>query len=238
MEKWQLFVTVYLMVVPARPMLLPPGRGLELRQARPSNFTIPPGCGPTTRVDNLTYCMTGSLDLGREWIVDLNMHFFDVFVNNSVNFGLDFAVEDVGTAQYLKVNTGGSATVVKYDFFHDWRPGDFVGAVTIGTKGGSTRFDNSTQKFVANFEVFGDVDIFTQGRKFMSMPFSTPLGYAVLGGDEEANSRVNFSMVLSTLSGSVLNWHVYSGLDLHIWWQKYGGYNVTIPFVDRDVQLR
>ncbi|EER06773.1 hypothetical protein Pmar_PMAR013823 [Perkinsus marinus ATCC 50983] len=229
-----------------------PNRNLQVRQMRPSNFTFPPGCGPTKRVGNLTYCITGSLDLGREWLVDFNMNFFDVFVNNSVKFGLNLAIEDVGTAKRLSVNTGGRATVVKHDFFPDWRPKDFVGAVTIGTRGGNTTYDNSTKKFVSNFEIYGDVDIFTQGRKFMSMPFSTPFGYASLGqdfdvefngsvvatgGDEQANSRLNFSLAMSTLSGSVLNWHLYGGLDVSIYWEKYGRHNFTIPFVDEDIQI-
>ncbi|KAF4664163.1 hypothetical protein FOL47_005277 [Perkinsus chesapeaki] len=223
-----------------------------VRALNPVNFTFPIGCGPTTRIGNLTFCITGAVDLGRLWILDFNLHMFDVFLNRSVTFGMGFEIQDTGVANRLNANTGGCATIIKQDFFPDWKPDEAVGALTICTDGGETKFDNATQEFVAHFGLSGDFDLYSKGRQVMRTPFATPFSYAILGqdfdvrfnssvlatgGDEHANSSVNFTMAMSTLGGSVLNWHLFSGLDLRVWWEGRGEYNLTIPFIDQDFQV-
>ncbi|KAF4673244.1 hypothetical protein FOL47_010781 [Perkinsus chesapeaki] len=232
-------------------------KGLLQLLAGPVPFSFPPNCTKARKPPNSSFCATGVLDIGLNWVLNFDTYIFDVFEpNKTVLLGFNATINR-GMPKRLDIRTGGCAVPAYYDVL----PGLFPNVLQVATKlctsgGGPGKYDTSTKGYSAEFTVFGDTGMYSYGKRtawpffpfnatghaYINPHFDVGLNVRIVrhsGIPKQLEVTTNFTNIITSVNGSVLTWHVFSGFTYDIY--NPGPGHVTFinkTFVDKTFQIK
>ncbi|KAF4722530.1 hypothetical protein FOZ63_024897 [Perkinsus olseni] len=187
--------------------------------AGPSHFSYPPNCSETAKPKDQVYCVTGELDLGLKWLINIDMFLFDVFDPiKTVLFGINATINK-GIPEALEVRTAGCATPVLSDAI---KVLNIEQGVTVCTSQGGP------------------------GKCYEAYAWAKPhfdMGingtYTITGGDPDViQFSLSFIDTIRSVNGSVLTWQIFNGGSWDMYTKRAGHNYHNWTIVNKTIQLQ
>ncbi|EER16157.1 hypothetical protein Pmar_PMAR003620 [Perkinsus marinus ATCC 50983] len=236
-------------IIPGYPI-----RGAALHiLAGPSNFSYPPNCSKTAKPKDVPYCATGELDVGVKSAINFNTYLFDVKdPTETVLFGLNVTI-DKGIPESFEVLTGGHAAPGLVDLLPKLMPRVVeIAPITYTSGGGAGKYDPETKSYSAEFNISFRAGVYIFGQKVVvGQPLNgvgkawakphNDIGLTGIvtnsAGDSEPKLIFNLTNSITTVNGSILTWHVYSGMSMKMNTSGRGQDYTDKTFVNKIIQL-
>ncbi|KAF4750300.1 hypothetical protein FOZ62_023872 [Perkinsus olseni] len=217
----------------------------------PSHFSYPPNCSEIAKPKDQVYCVTGELDLGLKWLINIDMFLFDVFDPiKTVLFGINATINK-GIPEALEVRTAGCATPVLSDAI---KVLNIEQGVTVCTsQGGPGKCNPETKSCVAPFNVSGYLGIYNNRSLWLKWPFTYEayawakphfdMGinatYTITGGDPDIiQFSLSFIDTIHSVNGSILTWQIINGGSWDTYTTRFGHNYHNWTIANKTIQLQ
>ncbi|EER16156.1 hypothetical protein Pmar_PMAR003619 [Perkinsus marinus ATCC 50983] len=235
-------------IIPGSPI-----RGAALHGlAGPSNFSYPLNCSKDVKPKDVPYCATGELDVGVKSAINFDTYLFDVKdPTETVLFGLNVTI-DKGIPESFEVLTGGHAAPGLVDLLPTVVPGLLRIAPIIYTSGGGAgKYDPETKSYSAKFDISFRAGVYIFGKKLVvgqpiygvgnawAKPHNDIGLSAIVTNSVNSYDELSFNLTnsITTVNGSILTWHIYSGMSVFVNTSWTGPYYANQTFVNKTIQL-